>query len=299
LKKKKELNILKLDTVHRGILMKLVNKNAIISGASKGLGAAIAQAYVEAGANVAICARNTIQLLKKQAELQAIASNNTKIIAIPTDVVSLEQVDYLIKTAEEELGGIDILVANAGIYGPKGPLDILDWQAWSDAIDINLKGTVLQCRAAIPVLKKQKKGKIIIISGGGATKPMPNFSAYATAKAGIVRFSETLAEELKEFNVDVMAISPGALNTGFLDEVLSSGPENVGHNFYQTALEQSKSGGTPLELAADLAVYLASDAADGITGKLISAVWDRWNDLHEYFPEIATTDIFTLRRIIS
>lgn len=279
--------------------MKLLNKKAIISGASKGLGAAIAQAYVEAGASVVICARNKIQLLEKQAELQGIAPANTKVIAIPIDVASPEQVEYLIKIAEEELGGVDILVANAGIYGPKGPLEALDWQAWSDAIDINLKGTVLQCRAVIPLLKKQKKGKIIIISGGGATKPMPNFSAYATAKAGIVRFSETLADELREFKVDVTAISPGALNTGFLEEVLNAGPENVGHNFYQAAIEQSKSGGTPLGLAADLAVYLASDAANGITGKLISAVWDRWNDLHEYFPEIATTDIYTLRRIIA
>ncbi|WP_342146845.1 SDR family oxidoreductase [Rickettsiella endosymbiont of Aleochara curtula] len=277
--------------------MKLLNKKAIISGASKGLGSAIAQAYVEAGANVVICARDKIQLLKKQAELQSIAPVNTKVIAIPTDVASPEQVEYLIKTAEEELGGIDILVANAGIYGPKGPLETLDWQAWSDAIDINLKGTVLQCRAVIPFLKKQKKGKIIIISGGGATKPMPNFSAYAASKAGIVRFSETLANELQAFNIDVMAISPGALNTDFLNEVLCAGPENVGDKFYQISLEQAKSGGSSPELAADLSVYLASDIADGITGKLISAVWDPWSNLHEYYPEIAMTDIYTLRRI--
>lgn len=277
--------------------MKLLNKKAIISGASKGLGSAIAQAYVEAGASVAICARNKIQLLEKQAELQAIAPINNKVIAIPTDVAAPEQVEYLIKTAEQALGGVDILVANAGIYGPKGPLEALDWQAWSDAIDINLKGTVLQCRAVIPLFKKQKKGKIIIISGGGATKPMPNFSAYAASKAGIVRFSETLANELRVFNIDVMAISPGALNTGFLDEVLSAGPENVGHKFYQVSIEQAKTGGSSPELAADLSVYLASDAADGITGKLISAVWDPWSNLHEYYPEIAMTDIYTLRRI--
>jgi 3-oxoacyl-[acyl-carrier protein] reductase len=195
------------------------------------------------------------------------------------------------------LGGVDILVANAGVYGPKGPLEALDWQAWSDAIDINLKGTVLQCRAVIPLLKKQKKGKIIIISGGGATKPMPNFSAYAASKAGIVRFSETLARELQSFNIDVMAISPGALNTDFLNEVLNAGPESVGHKFYQMSIEQAKTGGSSPELAADLSVYLASDAADGITGKLISAVWDPWNNLHEYYPEIAMTDIYTLRRI--
>ncbi len=277
--------------------MKLLNKKAIISGASKGLGSAIAQAYVKAGASVAICARNKKQLLKMQAELQAIAPINCKVIAIPTDVASPEQVEYLIKAAEEELGGIDILVANAGIYGPKGPLETLDWQAWSDAIDINLKGTVLQCRAVIPFFKKQNYGKIIIISGGGATKPMPNFSAYAASKAAVVRFSETLANELQPFNIDVMAISPGALNTGFLDEVLDAGPENVGDNFYKISLEQAKTGGSSPALAADLSVYLASEVAKGITGKLISAVWDPWKNLHEYYPEIATKDIFTLRRI--
>lgn len=277
--------------------MKLLNKKAIISGASKGLGAAIAEAYVKEGAHVAICARNEIELLKKQAELKMLTPINNKIIAIPTDVASPEQVEYLIKTTAEELGGIDILVANAGIYGPKGPLEILDWQEWSNAIDINLKGTVLQCRGVIPFFKKRKYGKIIIVSGGGATKPMPNFSAYAASKAGIVRFSETLANELQPFNIDVMAISPGALSTGFLDEVLSAGPENVGHKFYQVSIEQAKTGGSSPELAADLSVYLASNAADGITGKLISAIWDPWSNLHEYYPEIAMTDIYTLRRI--
>lgn len=276
--------------------MKLLNKKAIISGASKGLGAAIAKAFVVAGASVVICARNKKQLLEKQAELEIISTGN-KIIAIPTDISSPQQIDHLIKIAETELGGIDILVANAAIYGPKGPLETLDWQAWSDVIDINLKGTVLQCKAVIPLFKKQKKGKIIIISGGGATKPMPNFSAYAASKAGVIRFSETLANELQQFNIDVMAISPGALNTDFLDEVLCAGPEKVGDKFYQISLKQAKTGGSSLELAADLSVYLASDAADGITGKLISAVWDPWKNLHEYYPEIAMTDIYTLRRI--
>lgn len=277
--------------------MKLLNKKAVISGASRGLGAAIAEAYVKEGAHVVICARDETQLFKKQAELKRISTINAKIIAIPADISSPEQVDYLIKSAKKELGGIDILVANAGIYGPKGPLELLDWQAWSDTININLKGTVLQCRSVIPIFKKQGSGKIIIISGGGATKPMPNFSAYAASKAAVVRFSETLADELQAFNIDVMAISPGALNTGFLDEVLSAGSKNVGDNFYKASVEQAKTGGSPPELAADLSVYLASDAAKGITGKLISAVWDSWKNLHEYYPEIAMTDIYTLRRI--
>ena len=277
--------------------MQLLNKTAVISGASKGLGAAIAEAYVKEGANVVICARNKKQLLEKQKELKCISPLNSKVIAIPTDISSLKQVGNLIKLAKEKLGRIDILVANAGIYGPKGPLETLDWQSWSDTIDINLKGTVLQCRAVIPFFKKQNYGKIIIISGGGATKPMPNFSAYAASKAAVVRFSETIASELQPFNIDVMAISPGALNTGFLDEVLDAGPESVGGYFYNVSLEQAKMGGSSPKLAADLSVYLASEAAKGITGKLISAVWDPWENLHEYYSEIAVTDIYTLRRI--
>lgn len=276
--------------------MKLSGKKVLISGASQGLGAVIAKVFVKEGASVVICARDSKQLLVKQAELQSIAPAQVKVIAVSADVSSPSEVDYLLTKIKEGLGDLDVLIANAGIYGPKGCFESNSWDEWSRTIDINLKGSVLQCRAVVPLFKNKKQGKIILISGGGATKPMPNLSAYATSKAGLVRFSETLAKELLPFKIDVNAISPGALNTRMLEEILMTGPEVVGEKFYQQAVQQRKAGGDPIELAAELCLYLAT--TDGITGKLISAVWDPWQHLHEDYADITDTDIYTLRRIL-
>src|SRR5207248_10221184 len=174
------------------------------------------------------------------------------------------------------------LVANAGVYGPMGPIDSIDWKEWEHAIQINLTGTVYCCRAFLPLLKQSSRGKILILSGGGATKPLPFLSAYAASKAAIVRFGETLAEELRDVRIDVNSIAPGALNTRLVDEVIEAGPEKVGRSFYEASLRQKESGGTPLEKGAELCVYLASEAANGITGKLISAVWDPWPQFEEH-----------------
>jgi 3-oxoacyl-[acyl-carrier protein] reductase len=196
------------------------------------------------------------------------------------------------------MGGLDILVCNAGVYGPKGPLEAIDWAEWQLAIAINLLGTVYSCRAVIPSFKKQGFGTIILLSGGGATKPMPYLSAYAASKAAVVRFGETLAEELRDSNIAVNSIAPGALNTRLLAEVLEAGPERVGPAFYEQSLRQSREGGTPLELGAALCVFLASNDGTGLTGKLISAVWDPWHSIGEHVDDLRESDIYTLRRIV-
>jgi NAD(P)-dependent dehydrogenase (short-subunit alcohol dehydrogenase family) len=126
---------------------------------------------------------------------------------------------------------------------------------------------------------------------------MEGLSAYAASKAAVVRLAETLALELASRRVDVNALSPGALNTQMLDEVLAAGPERVGEQRYRQALSQKSGGGAPPERAAELAVWLASPASDGITGKLLSAVWDPWERLAEHRTELAS-DIYTLRRIV-
>ena len=135
------------------------------------------------------------------------------------------------------------------------------------------------------------------MSGGGATNPLPNISAYAASKAAVVRLMETLAEELKAFHVDVNAIAPGALATRLVDEVLAAGPEKVGAAFFEKNKQWKEKGAVPLELGARLAVYLASAESDGITGKLISAQWDPWEKLHEFKTDL-NSDIYTLRRIV-
>jgi 3-oxoacyl-[acyl-carrier protein] reductase len=159
-------------------------------------------------------------------------------------------------------------------------------------------GTVLPCRAVLPHLQSRRSGKIILLSGGGATKPLPYLSAYAASKAAVVRFGETLAEEVREFSIEVNAIAPGALNTRLLDEILEAGPDKVGSAFYEQSREQKARGGTPLERGASLCVFLASPAGDGITGKLISAVWDPWEQLPAHLDDLRDSDIYTLRRIV-
>jgi NAD(P)-dependent dehydrogenase (short-subunit alcohol dehydrogenase family) len=200
--------------------------------------------------------------------------------------------------ARARWGAVDVLICNAGVYGPKGSLDEIDWQSWCDAININLNGAVLCCRLFLPLLRESRAGRIILLSGGGATKPLPFLSAYAASKAAVVRFGETLAEELKPEGIDVNMIAPGALNTRLLDEVIEAGPERVGRSFYEASLKQRESGGAPLERGASLCVYLASAASRGITGKLISAVWDPWEQFAEHRADLSETDIYTLRRIV-
>lgn len=277
--------------------MILTGKKVLISGASQGFGFELAASFVKQGADIFICARDQALLLQKQKELQGMASATQKILAAPADISDLKQVEILFQKVADELGGLDVLVANAGVYGPKGALEDVDWDDWSAAIDINLKGVALQCRFAIPLLKQKKYGKIIILSGGGATKPMPFLSAYAASKAAVVRLAETLAEELQDFNIDVNTVAPGALNTRLLDEVLLAGPEKVGQHFYDQALKQKENGGASFEAGTALCAYLASSQSDGITGRLISAIWDPWQSLHQKKAALSNSDIFTLRRI--
>jgi NAD(P)-dependent dehydrogenase (short-subunit alcohol dehydrogenase family) len=156
---------------------------------------------------------------------------------------------------------------------------------------------MLPARALVAHFARRGYGKIVQLSGGGATNALPGLSAYAASKAAVVRFAETLAEELREHHVDVNAVAPGALNTRMLDEVLAAGPERVGQAFHERALEQQRSGGVPLERGAALAVWLASAASDGVTAKLLSAVWDPWAELPKHLDDLAS-DVYTLRRIV-
>jgi NAD(P)-dependent dehydrogenase (short-subunit alcohol dehydrogenase family) len=277
--------------------MKLKNLNALITGGSQGLGKTIAEHFLREGANVVLCARSEKDLSATRAEL-AQQFPNQKVAAKTCDVANEAQVNELVAFTLRELGSLDALVLNAGIYGPMGPTETVSLEEWRRALDINLFGVLLPSRAVIPHFKKAGRGKIVVLSGGGATNPLPNISAYAASKAAVVRLMETLAEELRSFHVDVNAIAPGALATRLVDEVLAAGPEKVGAAFFEKNKGWKEKGAVPLELGASLAVYLASPDSDGITGKLISAQWDPWKDLQKYRGELAKSDIYCLRRIV-
>lgn len=278
--------------------MKLKGRTAVITGANQGLGETIAKEFVRQGADVFICARDKKKLLAAHRELQKMAGAGQKTGCIVADVGKENDVKKLMKTAAAKLGRIEILVNNAGIYGPKGKAENTDGAAWTKAVQINLCGVFYCCKHVLEFMKKNRCGKIINLSGGGATAPLPFLSAYAASKAGVVRLTETLAEECKEFGIDINAIAPGALNTRLLDEVLAAGPQAVGEEFYGKALKQKEKGGVPLTIGAELCVFLASSESDGITGRLISAVWDPWKKLPEHIMDLKQTDIYTLRRIV-
>jgi NAD(P)-dependent dehydrogenase (short-subunit alcohol dehydrogenase family) len=276
--------------------MKLKNLNALITGGSQGLGKAIAEHFLREGANVVICSRGEKELFATRDEL-ARKFPAKRVLAKTCDVSNETQVNELVAFALHEIGSLNALVLNAGIYGPMGTTESVSLDEWRRALDINLFGVLLPSRAVIPHFKKAGRGKIVVLSGGGATNPLPNISAYAASKAAVIRLMETLAEELKEFRVDVNAIAPGALATRLVDEVLAAGAEKVGTAFFEKNKTWKEKGATPLELGANLVVYLASAESDGITGKLISAQWDDWAKLHEHRDELAASDIYCLRRI--
>ena len=275
----------------------LTGKVAIITGANQGFGLAIAREYVLAGANVMICARNADLLNNAQNDLIKLVSSGQILLGKVCDVSVESDVQELVRETIAKLGGCQILVNNAGIYGPKGEIEKIDWVDWVKAIEINVYGSILMCREILPYFKEQSYGKIIQLSGGGATKPMPRISAYATSKAAFVRFSETLAEEVRGTGIDVNALAPGAMNTRMLDEVLEAGPGKVGIVLYERLLQQKKSGGESLDMGAALALFLASSKSDGITGKLISAIWDEWEKWPQHLDELNSSDVYTLRRI--
>jgi NAD(P)-dependent dehydrogenase (short-subunit alcohol dehydrogenase family) len=278
--------------------VKLEGRGIVITGASQGLGRAIALACVTAGAHVFLCARELERLHHTQRELASLAPNGQRVFARVCDVSDPDDVLSLVESARRALPRLDGLVNNAGVYGPKGLTEEVEWKAWKHTIEINLMGTVLLCRAVLPVFRKQGYGKIVNLSGGGAATPLPHFSAYAVSKAGVVRFTETLAYETRGAGIDVNAVAPGALNTRLLDEVLAAGPGRVGREIYERSLKQKQRGGVPLEKGAALCVFLLSNLSDGITGRLISAVWDPWQTLPERRSELAASDLYTLRRIL-
>jgi 3-oxoacyl-[acyl-carrier protein] reductase len=277
--------------------MSLAGRRAIITGASLGLGAVIAEQFVAAGAAVMLCARNGGDLEARARQLRS-AYPSARVAASVADVASTEQVDRLFAAADEAFGGIDILVNNAGVYGPMGRIEAIDWEEWVQAISINLSGTVYCSRRAVERFKRQRYGKIINLSGGGATAPLPGISAYAASKAAVVRFTETLALEVKDDRIDVNAVAPGMLTTRLTDQLIEAGPERIGAALYERIVRQAADGGTPLSLGAALCVYLASAESDGVTGRLIAAQWDPWPFTGEIKDEVARSDIYTLRRIV-
>jgi len=213
-------------------------------------------------------------------------------VAVPEDVLQLVQKSI------EKFGRIDILVNAAGVYGPIGRAWEINADEWMHTFSVNLFGCFLLCQAVLPHMIRTGGGKVINFSGGGATSPLPRFSAYGVSKAAVVRLTETLAEEVKEFNIQVNAIAPGAVDTKLQDSVLAAG-EKAGDLLQRIRrLRETGEGGTPREVPAELAVFLASVDSGNLTGRLISAPNDKWESwTGQRIAQIMSQPWLTLRRM--
>ena len=208
-----------------------------------------------------------------------------------------------VERSAEEVGAlwahVDGLVCCAGSQGEVGPAVRSDPGRWSATVRANLDGTFNAVRAFYILLSRApRRSKVICFSGGGATKPRANFSAYGVAKTGIVRLVETIAEEESQAPLDINAVAPGAIATRLTDEVIALGPDVAGQAEFDAAVKQKAGGGASLERALDLVEWLLSPKSDGLTGKLLSAPWDPWQRLGDHVGNLARSDVYTLRRLV-
>jgi 3-oxoacyl-[acyl-carrier protein] reductase len=267
---------------------------AVVAGAGRGIGRAIAVAFAAAGARLVLASRTEADLRETAAscrEHDAVAE------VVVTDVAVASDVEALVRTTIDRVGPPDIAVNAAGVYGPIGPSLEVDAEAWAQALAVNLLGTFHFCQSVAKPMVERRRGKIVILAGGGATAPLPFFSSYAAAKAGVVRLVETLAEELAGSNVQVNAIAPGLVDTTLQDEVLAAG-ERAGPLFEKIRrARESGAGAVGPEVAAQLALFLASAESGPLTGKLVAAPYDPWREWAGRGDELNSSPLYTLRRL--
>lgn len=273
----------------------LDSKVIVITGGSQGIGAEIARGCAAEGATVIISARNRTALEKTLSELKDISLKDHQLYSL--DVSQWSQVRDFASWCSARFHHIQGLVNCAGIYGPIGKTHRVSMEKFAEAIQINFLGTVYMCHAFIRLLGSETRKKIVNFSGGGAATPFPNYSAYATSKVAIVRFTENLAAELTDESVDVNCVAPGFVITRLHQQTLEAGPELASAAFYDNTKKQMASGGVPAEKAARLTLFLLSPESDNITGKFLSAPWDPWQEKDFQQRLRMDKDLATIRRI--
>jgi 3-oxoacyl-[acyl-carrier protein] reductase len=242
----------------------LEGRVAIVTGAGRGIGRAIALAFGSAGARVVCAARSGDEIESTAARVRDAGGTA---LAVPADVADWQAVQALVGRAMDALGAVDVLVNDAGMMGPLGPHDEIDLDRWAQTLDVNVMGVVRACRAVLPVMRRQRRGAIITLSGGGAFGPLPpgGSLAYGTSKAAVARFCELLAHEVAGAGIRVNTLGPGLVRTR-----LSQQGSDEREAVYGAGAGLDWRNARPPEDTARLAVWLASDAAAGVTGRHLS-----------------------------
>ena len=249
-------------------------KRVLVTAGAGGIGREIARAFVAQGTRVHVCDIDEAALAALRAELPGVGTS-------VCDVADRASVQAMIENAVADLGGLDVLVNNAGIAGPAASVADLDPAAWDAVLRVNLTGTFTVTQLAIPHLKRSDAGCILVMSSLAGRFGYPNRSPYATTKWGLIGFTKTLSRELGEFGIRVNAILPGAVEGPRLQQVFAGRAALSG----RTVTEEEAAALTnqsikrfvdPADIAA-LAVFLASDAARSISGQMIPIDGDSQN----------------------
>jgi 3-oxoacyl-[acyl-carrier protein] reductase len=262
----------------------------LVTGGGRGLGLELARAFAEAGDRLVLCGREASTLEAAAPELEGAAGVDLE----ACDVSSAEQVARLVERTLARHGHIDVLVNNAGLYGPVGPVIDNDPAEWLEALKVNLFGVFLTMHHAGRAMAARGRGAIVNLSGGGGTSPKPRYSCYAASKTGVLRLTENAAVELAPQGVRVNAIAPGFIATRIHEATLKAG-EASGE--LEAVSAKLAAGGDDPRKAAELALFLAGDEAEGITGRLFSAIFDDWKSAAVRDKLRASPHLFTLRRI--
>ena len=264
-------------------------QSVLVTGAGRGIGKRLAIGFATAGARVGLLARSKAELDLAQLEIEHAGGNALRIRA---DVNDFEQMCAAVDRMRVHYGGLHAVICAAAVQGPIGPLAENVPKAWAETIHTNLIGVMNTLRAVLPAMIEKRAGKIIVMSGGGAVNARANFSAYAASKAAVARLVETVAEEVREHNIQVNCMGPGGTYTNMTDEILRAG-ERAGWKEQDDALNVRQTGGISPERQIQLALFLASEQSNHVSGKLIH-VNDDWKKLRN---ENIHSEIFTLRRV--
>ena len=266
------------------------NKTVLITGAGRGIGKRLAMGCAEAGATVGLLSRSLAELDLAVLEIEQAGG---AAIGLRADVRDQDQMAVALGRFRAAFPGPDILIAAAGMQGPIGPFVSADAKAWNVTVETNLIGMANACRVVLPRMVEKRSGKIILIAGGGSAYSRPYFTAYAASKSAVVRFGECLADEVRDHNVQVNTIAPGGAYTTMTDEILLAGEEKAGRKEIEDAEKVRITGGVAPEKQTQLAMFLASENSNHISGKLIH-VNDDWKRFEQ---DSMKPELFTLRRV--
>jgi len=262
----------------------------LVTGAGRGIGKRLAIGFAGKGARVGLIARSKAELDLCHLEIE---HGGGAALRIRADVCDYEQVSAALERMRVQFGSpVQVLVCAAAVLGHIGPFVDTSPKSWQEIVQTNLIGVLNACRAVLPQMIERRSGKIIVIAGvGGLTPARPNFAVHSATKTAIVRFAESLAEEVAEHNVQVNCLSPGETYTHMTDQVLAAG-DRAGWREIDAARQVRMTGGVPAEKQIELALFLASPQSNHITGRMIH-VADDWKKFKE---KSITADLYRLRR---